>query len=122
RKVQEAETAARKQQMFEERIKRFLDLKIKDEDIEIVPLRSIDEFKAEGELMHHCVFASKYFERLDCLILSAKIGEEHIETIEVDLLKWQVVQSRGKFNQPTPYHDKIVNLVKSNINLIKRIA
>ncbi|MEG1546011.1 MAG: PcfJ domain-containing protein, partial [Bacteroides sp.] len=45
RKEKEAEEAARKQKLFEEQIKRFLDLKIKDEDIEIIPLRSIEDFK-----------------------------------------------------------------------------
>ena len=122
RKQQQIEREARMYKEFEERIKKFLHLKFADEDIEIVPLTSIDDFIKESEIMHHCVFTNRYFERKDCLILSARIGEKHIETVEVDLKKYQVVQSRGVNNQITPYHDQIVNLINSNINMIRSVA
>ena len=66
---------------FLERIGKFIDLVISDNKLTIVPLKSLDEFKQEGDTMHHCVFANGYWKRSDCLILSARIGEKRIETI-----------------------------------------
>lgn len=122
RKQQELLRKENERKEFEKRIQKFLSLRFADEDIEIVPLSSLEEFMKEGEMMSHCVFSNRYYARKDCLILSARIGEKHIETVEVDLVEWQVVQSRGKCNQTTPYHDQIINLVNQNINLIKQIA
>lgn len=54
-----------------------------------------------------------------CLILSAKINGERIETIEIDLRTFSIVQSRGKHNQNSQYHDKIIALLKNNMWQIK---
>ena len=54
------------------------------------------------------------------LILSATIDGVRIETIEVSLKTFKVVQSRGVCNQNTEYHDRIINLVDSNMNLIRK--
>ena len=70
--------------------------------------------------MHHCVFANGYWKRSDCLILSARIGDKRIETIEVNLETFDVVQSRGVCNNNTEYHERIIQLVKKNINLIRQ--
>jgi len=74
----------------------------------------------EGEKMHHCVFTNEYFKKKDCLILSARIGKKHIETVEVNLKTLQVVQSRGVCNKNTEYHNRIIGLVKQNIGLIRQ--
>ena len=54
------------------------------------------------------------------LILSATIDGKRIETVEVSLKTLEVVQSRGLHNSNTEYHDRIVNLVNSNVNLIRQ--
>lgn len=105
---------------FLERISKFLDLVIADNKLTITPLKSIDEFKAEGDIMHHCVFTNGYWKRSDCLILSARIGEERIETIEINLKTFEIVQSRGVCNNNTKYHERIIKLVNRNIGLIKQ--
>lgn len=108
---------------FMERIKALVDLVISDSNITIVPLKSLEEFKQEGDIMKHCVFACKYWDKPDSLILSARIEDKPIETIEVNLNTFKVVQSRGVCNSTTKYHDQIVQLVNKNINLIRqRIA
>ena len=99
---------------------KFFDLQISDGKIVIVVLKSVDEFMLEGEKMHHCVFTNEYFKKKDCLILSARIGKQRIETVEVDLNTLKVVQSRGVCNKSTEYHDRIVGLVRKNINLIRQ--
>ncbi len=63
---------------------------ITDEEIIVKVLESIDEYYSEGKAQNICVFGSEYYKKADTLILSARIGGEIIETVEVDLrtLKW----------------------------------
>ncbi len=44
--------------------------------------------------MHHCV--ERYHDKSDSLILSARIADRRVETVEVSLSRLQVVQSRGR--------------------------
>jgi hypothetical protein len=75
--------------------------------------------KEEGRAMHHCV--GGYYNRPNSLILSAKIDGKRIETIEVSLLDYRLVQSRGLQNQSTRYHKRIVALMEKNMQeIIKR--
>lgn len=98
----------------------FFGLMLSDGNIEIVVLDSINEFIKEGETHHHCVFTSKYYNREDSLILSARKGDERLETIEFNLKELKVVQSRGLLNKDSEYHDKIIKLVNKNKHLIKK--
>ena len=106
----------------EEKYKAFIqcfeDLSFGDDDIVIRPLKSVAEFMEEGDTMHHCVFTNDYFNRRNSLILSAKLHDERMETIEFDLKKMKIVQSQGKFNTITDYHDRIIGLVNKNKKLI----
>lgn len=99
---------------------KFFDLNLSDGKIVIVVLKSLEDFKQEGESMKHCVFTNEYIKKKDSLILSARIGDKRIETIELNLKTLDVVQSRGACNQNTEYHDRIIGLVKNNINLIRQ--
>lgn len=94
---------------------------IVDRDMTIEVLKSIEEFVAEGAAMRHCVYANKYYNKTNALILSARIKGVRIETIEVDLDSFRIIQSRGKYNSTTPYHDKIISLVNENMGQIKAI-
>jgi hypothetical protein len=44
-----------------------------------------------------------------------------METIEVDLRDFRIVQSRGKCNMNSPYHDRIVDLMRDNMEQIRKI-
>ena len=78
------------------------------------------EFAEEGTMMHHCVWANAYYLKKDSLVLSATIDGERIETIEVSLKTFKVVQSRGLYNKNTEYHDRIISLVDKNMSLIRK--
>lgn len=106
------------QKKYARQKKRFFGLKIVREDIEIVPLESVEDFVTEGDIMHHCVFTNKYYEKKDSLVLSARKGAQRLETVEVDLKKRVVIQVRGFQNQVTEYHDQIVQVLNDNIPLI----
>lgn len=117
RKLRQAQEA---EENFRELKSRFFGINFADDTICVRVLESVAEYVQEGELMHHCVYTSAYYSRPDSLILTAQIGGQHIETVEVSLKTFQVVQSRGVCNKPTEYHDRIVNLVERNMDQIRR--
>ena len=98
----------------------FLNLVLTDGLIIVKVLQSVDEFYEEGKAMHHCVYANAYYNNENSLILSARIDERRIETVEVDLRTLKVVQSRGVCNSNTEYHDRIINLVEDNAEQIRK--
>lgn len=105
---------------FIKRIQPFLDLEIKEDDIVIRPLQSVSQFYQEGKAMHHCVYANEYYKKKDCLILSARVAGKRKETIEVNLKTFKVVQSRAVCNKNSEYHDKIIELMNKNMNLLRQ--
>ena len=102
------------------RCNRFFGVEITDGTISCRALRSVADFFDEGTAMHHCVYANKYYNKKDSLILSARINDKRIETVEVDLQQMKVIQAYGACDKFTIYHDRIVNLVNSNMNIIKQ--
>ena len=98
----------------------FLNLVLTDGLIIVKVLQSVDEFYEEGKAMHHCVYTNEYYNQDNTLILSARIDGKRIETVELSLDTFKVVQSRGVCNSNTEYHDRIINLVESNAELIRQ--
>lgn len=117
KKLLEDEKAAKR---YEAARSRFAGLKLTDGIIVVRVLPTVKDIMQEGKAMHHCVFAAGYYKRLDSLLLTAKVNGERAETIEVDLKRYQLVQSRGVCNQNSEYHDEIVNLVNKNMNVIRK--
>jgi hypothetical protein len=101
------------------RRKRFYDMVLTDGLIECRVLRDIKAFEEEGTAMQHCVFKCKYYDKPYSLILSARIGNERIETIEVDLTTYTIRQCYGKRDQFTMYHDRIRDLVNNQMDIIR---
>ena len=123
KKLQNMEKMKRNIHKFMEHIRPFLDLEIRDSDLVIRPLENISQFYAEGKAMHHCVFANEYYARPGCLILSARVGGERMETLEVSLDTFEIIQSRAVCNGTSKHHDRIIRLMKDNMwQVRKRIA
>ena len=141
RTAEEREQAIKDEKQFLQEKGMFFGLVFADELISVKVIESVEEMILEGKAMHHCV--GTYYKRADSLILSATIDGRRIETIEVSLKTLQVVgfafllrasaiqaslmalglssvQSRGACNANTEYHDRIINLVNNNINLIRQ--
>lgn len=108
------------ERLYAEMKAKFFDLVFSDGVLRIQVLQSVQEFYEEGKAMRHCVFTNDYFKRKDSLIFSARIGDERIETIEISLETFQIVQSRGECNQDTKYHNRIISLVRKNIGLVRQ--
>lgn len=106
---------------YVERNKKFFGLEIKDKNISITVLKSVDEFKIEGDELKHCVYTNEYYAKEKSLILSAKVDGKRAETIELILPTLKIEQSRGLNNNPTEHHQKIISLVKRNLTKIKKL-
>ena len=109
---------------YREMREKFFGLLFRGEHITIVPIRSVSEMAVEGRELHHCVFSMKYYEKKDSLLLSARDNSSRapVETIEVSLDDFRILQSRGRCNQDSPFHTEIVNLVNDNMCEIKKIC
>jgi len=80
-------------------------------------LKSVEEYKKEGDSQHHCVYTNSYYGKEDSLVLSARMidkPDEPVETVELSLADGSILQCYGKCNRFTPYHNEIVNLVANN--------
>ena len=126
RAYNEREELEKKRQKARENEAKFKELKGKffgiaftDGIIQVRVLESVDEYMEEGRAMHHCVFDGSYFLRPESLVLSATIDGNRVETVEISLKTFKVVQSRGVCNQNTEHHDRIVKLVKKNMKQIR---
>jgi len=118
---QERQKAIEQEERFKEQKSRFFGISFTDGVIEVRVLESVREYFEEGSAMKHCV--GGYYSKENSLVLSATIDGKRIETVEVALNTMKVVQSRGVCNTNTEYHDRIINLVNKNSNLIRqRIA
>lgn len=128
RAAQERINAEKKALKDKERIERFyaekskfFDIKISSKDIIIEPLKSIDDFIEESKTHKHCVFSGKYYGKKDSLVMRAMVNNKSVETIEVSLKEMEIIQSRGLQNRPSEHHNEIIDLVKKNIHVIKKI-
>ena len=120
RKIEQMLKDQKAEKEFIKRMKKFQDLLIKDNDISIIPLQDLEDFKQESDALKHCVFASKYYKRKDSLILSARVNSKRTETIEYNLQTKEVVQCRGLQNGSSPYHDKILEVFSKNVSQINK--
>lgn len=109
------------QAKYEKQKGKFFNISFKDGKLLIKTLETVEEFMREGDELHHCVFTNEYYKKPDSLIMSARIDNKPIETIEISLKTLDVVQSRGLNNNPTEYHEQIVSLVRKNIPMIRKI-
>jgi len=98
----------------------FFGIVFSEGELTIKFLESVQEFIAEGDAHQHCVYSSSYYTRPDSLCFSAKIEGKPVETIELSLKTMKIVQSRGMKNDPSIYHDQIIDLMNKNINVIRQ--
>ena len=101
------------------RRKRFYDMVLTDGLIECRVLPDIPAFRAEAEEMHHCVYTNEYYKKPYSLIMSATISGSRVETVEVDLTSFKILQCFGKHDQFTMHHQRILDLVNGQMDTIK---
>lgn len=119
RKEQEALKEQKDRENFVKLKSKFFGLVISDGEIDVKVLESVEEYIEEGKAQNICVGTLRYFAKNNTLVLSARINGIRIETVEVSLDTFEVVQCHGKYNKDTEYHKRIIDLVNSNAGLIK---
>ncbi len=116
KKAKEAE------QEFIKRREKYFGLSIAGAGFTIVCLKSIDEFKHEGDTLQHCVFRCGYYDKKNSLILSARDADNNpIETIEIDLQSFKIWQCYGFKDSHTAMHNEIVKTMEDNMWQVKDI-
>ena len=112
--------------MYDDMRSEFKGIEFGDEKITCHVLQNIEEFADEGQSMHHCVFANRYYDisqHPDALILSARdMDNQRVETVEVNIKTFKIIQSRGKYNKSTALHPLILSLVEKYMPLIRKAA
>lgn len=118
---QQIRDAALAEDRYQKTKGRFFGICFGNDKITVTVIRSVAEMREEGATMQHCVFANRYYDCPDSLILSAKDQQgNRIETIEVNTKTLTIIQSRGAQNQNTPHHNEIINLVNKNMYQIQQ--
>ena len=127
RRLKEAEEHRMKALKYEERYRKakgaYFGICFGDGDVRVRVLETVAEVAEEGEAMHHCVFEREYYKTPNVLLLSARDADgNRLETVELSLRTFKVLQSRGVLNGETRYHKEIISLVESNAALFKRVV
>lgn len=123
--IRRAETKAKdlikEEEVYRKEKGRFLNLEFKEGHLRIIPMQSVQQFFEEGTMMGHCIFTNGYYKK-ENLILSAQVDNCPVETIEVGLNgSVKLLQSRGRSNLDSEYHEQIVKLVQKSIPKIKEV-
>lgn len=101
-----------------EALKNFI---IQDGLLKIVPLCTVEDIEREGKEQEHCVYQSEYFSKEDSLLFTSFYGSEKAETIEYDVSKKELLQSHGRNNNMTKYHNDIIRLFEQNAKRITHL-
>lgn len=112
--------AKESEERFRELKSKFFGLSFTDGLIVVSVLESVDDYYKEGNALHHCVGQCEYYLKPQSLVFSARIDNQRVETIELSLETFKVLQSRGLCNKATEYHDRIIRLVQKNARQIRK--
>lgn len=126
REEEQRRMIAKYEKQYYDHRKNFFGISFGDGTIIVKVLDSVNEIADEGKAMGHCVFTNEYYDHRkhpDSLILSARDENgNRIETVEVNIRSWKIVQSRGRFNSKTDKHDVICDIVQRNMYRLKQRA
>jgi hypothetical protein len=100
--------------------KKLMGLMFTDGEITIVPLKNIMDFKNEERILDHCVYSSEYHKKDTSFMMSARIGTERLETLEISLRDFKVKQCRGYDNKDSKYHSQILKIMEKHISELRR--
>jgi len=107
------------QVLYAEMKAKFFGLQFSENNITVKVLENVREFLEEGTAHKHCLFTNEYYKKPDSLILSARVDDTPVETVEVSLSQLKILQARGYGNKATGYHDEIISLVNKNLHHIR---
>ena len=83
----------------------------------VIVLKTLEDYKREGDLQHHCVYTNSYYGKKDTLVLSARMKDapdKPVETVEISLKTGKILQCFGACNRFTEHHEEIKKLVNKH--------
>lgn len=119
RKRREKECERYRQDKFLKFKGNFFNLEFGNDNLKIVSLNSISEYKEESQIMHNCVYSGGYYLDPDTLVLSVRKEGNRVADVEICLETFRILHCLGPGNEPVPYHEKIEALINENMTLIK---
>lgn len=97
----------------------LFDIILKDGNLQLVSLDSIEDYRKEARKMHNCIESLGYWRKKDTLILSARKYGKSIADVEISLLNFSILQCWGPCNTITPYKTQIEKLINDNKHIFK---
>jgi len=122
RQEREREQAAKDKILIDMKLEVFKDFALEKGKMKIVTLIEEEDVKQEGKILKHCVHTNGYHKKAGILLMSARLGGKRLETIELSLSSFKIIQARGIDNKPTQYHDEIIDIIKRNIKKISKLV
>ena len=112
------------EKIYKKAKKPFIGLVFGDERVRVAVLNSVEEVRQEAAAMHHCVFRNGYYKHGDNLLLSARdaVTGKRLETVEISLRSFNVLQSRALQNGQTKEHQHILDLCRENVPEMRKRA
>lgn len=101
---------------------KYFNLDLGENNIKIQVLKNIKEFRDTGNILKHCVFSNKYYEKKESLILNCYFDNELFETAELNIKSLNLIQLRGKNNLDSIHHKDFELLIEKNKKLIRKVA
>lgn len=114
---QRARDNEKKRQWMIEYAPRFADMVLTQGKFTIKPLITYEDFKAESDVMEHCILT--YYGKAETLLLSIEYNGQKTETAEVNLHLNDLVQCRGHQNHPTVHHATIVKFIQDSMKIFQ---
>lgn len=104
--------------------KPFFGLSFIGEGFNVVCISSVKEVFFEAKTLHHCMFTHAYYRKEGSLLMSARSNEtgDPIESLEISLRDFKILQCRGDHNCDSPLHNQIMSVVESHLSDIRAIA
>lgn len=115
---------AKEEPQYKQMRQAFFGLCISGNGFNVVCIKSVKEVFYEAKALHHCMFTNSYYKKQDSLLLSARSSDtgEPIESLEVSLRDFSILQCRGDHNKETDYHKQIVEVVSQHLPDIRALA
>lgn len=102
---------------YAKKIKPFKNCRIISGKLVIEPIQSVFQLAEESGRFRHCAWKLNYHKKENRLLLSARYDNIPVETVEIDMESWEIMQSRGLQNRPSKHNKKIIRAVSEGMEV-----
>jgi hypothetical protein len=111
----------RDDRIYKKEMANYMDLRIENQKLIIQPIQSVEQLFEDSTTLKHCAFNNQYHKKKNRLLMRATVDKSVVETIELDLIDFKIIQARGYQNKASKYNEQIKESIKDNIEMIKEI-